>query len=171
MTYQMKRTGYPQNYIIFLTIFLFSGTMNTKAQHGHEHTHHREFALIPSVILEPAENEYTWGVHGHLLFDTGWLDHRVSVGAGVEYVAGDEQHVAAGPVISWTPTDHLRLLYSPGITAGGEKGSREFYLSNHFEVSLEFELSDRIHIGPSAGINISGSHTHLSAGIHTGYVF
>jgi hypothetical protein len=171
MPYQMNHSDLPQKYIIFLTILLFSGNMNLLAQHGHDHTHHREFALIPSVIIEPAEGEYTWGTHAHLLFDTGWLDHRISIGAGAEYVAGDESHVTAGPVISMTPTNHLRFLYSPGITAGGEKGSREFYLSNHLEVSLEFELSKRIHIGPSAGINISGSHTHLSAGIHTGYIF
>ena len=156
--------------LIVLLIFLQGSTLLFGQPEEHEHGEN-ELAFIPGVVMDLDHRELAFTIHGHYLRTTGWFDERISIGAGFEYVTGDESHFTMGPVLAIKPVWKFIIIYSPGITFIKENETTGKYFSNHFELALEFEIAENMHLGPSAGANISGGDRHISFGLHLGKAF
>jgi len=141
--------------------------------HSRNHLASNEIALVPGVVYDLGDRLFSFGIHGHYLRSPRQLSELIGLGVSIEYVSGDDPHFTAGPALTVRPWHSLVLLYSIGITRGKSESGQEteYFLSNHIELILDFDVGDHLHIGPTMGFNLSGHDTHISAGIHTGFSF
>lgn len=169
--YNLKIYPYISGKCFLLILFFCIPAFLNGQSLNHRHLTRNEIAVIPGLVYDLGESKSSYVIHGHYLRSNKARGSKISTGVNFEYVAGDETHITTGPLVAIHPAGPLVILYSPGLTYKRSDENPDYYFSNHFEIAMEFDLGDRIHLGPSAGLSMSGYDIHFSVGIHTGFAF
>lgn len=139
-------------------------------EHQEEHHHKFEIGLGTGWVSIIGENEHVVGFHFHLLGSI-WENPNLSIGPGIEYVAGDHDHLSALLSFGYRPIHPLYFGISPGLSislTGEENKGMDFTM--HFESLYEFEF-EHFHIGPMLEYSLGQDESHLMLAVHFGFHF
>lgn len=136
--------------------------------HEHHHDHHKhEVGVGVSPVYFVNENELTYGIHLHYIYNIP--STKAGIGIGYERIFDDHKHNSLGLIVSYRPVENLNLSLSPGIAFESDE-INSVVPGIHFETAYEFELED-FHLGPVLEFAADKNDFHISLGIHIGFGF
>lgn len=131
-----------------------------RAGHG-EHAHPRnEAGLSLGAAYGIEHKEWAPAIHAHY-FRTLAPHSRWALGAGIEFIPGEERHWEIGAGARFQVLNDLQLSLMPGISIVDKAK-----FSLHTEAVYEAIHLGGFHFGPVVGYAWTRDHSHVSAGIH-----
>lgn len=131
-----------------------------RAGHG-EHAHPRnEAGLSLGAAYGIEHKEWAPAIHAHY-FRTLAPHSRWALGAGIEFIPGEERHWEIGAGARFQVLNDLQLSLMPGISIVDKAK-----FSLHTEAVYEAIHLGGFHFGPVVGYAWTRDHSHVSAG-HT----
>ena len=136
-----------------------------RAGHG-EHAHPRnEAGLSLGAAYGIEHKEWAPAIHAHY-FRTLAPHSRWALGAGIEFIPGEERHWEIGAGARFQVLNDLQLSLMPGISIVDKAK-----VSLHTEAVYEAIHLWGFHFGPVVGYAWTRDHSHVSAGIHAAFAF
>lgn len=134
-----------------------------------DHSHDHRFALGVSAgpVYLLAEQELTFGVHGH--FIAAIAKSPFGIGLGYERLLDEHQHNALSIVFQYRILDPWSVSLSPGIAFEGSD-LNAIEPAVHLETAYEFELGP-IDLGPAFEVAWEPEGVHLTLAVHAGVHF
>lgn len=131
-----------------------------RAGHG-EHAHPRnEAGLSLGAAYGIEHKEWAPAIHAHY-FRTLAPHSRWALGAGIEFIPGEERHWEIGAGARFQVLNDLQLSLMPGISIVDKAK-----FSLHTEAVYEAIHLGGFHFGPVVGYAWTRDHSHVSAGVH-----
>ena len=160
---------------LFFSVILFFSAISMHAQtaieehadhedHDHHHDHRNELGIANSAVYFVKEDEYSYGLHIHYLYNLP--ESRFGLGVGYERIFDEHKHQTVGLVMAYRPAKRINLILGPGLAFEGNESA----FALHMEMSYEYEIGD-IHLGPVIEVALEKEDYHFSLGIHVGYGF
>ena len=149
-----------------------------RAGHG-EHAHPRnEAGLSLGAAYGIEHKEWAPAIHAHY-FRTLAPHSRWALGAGIEFIPGEERHWEIGAGARFQVLNDLQLslmppqlhnaLHPPLLPPTARVANAKFSL--HPEPAYEAIHLGGFHYGPVVGYAWTRDHSHVSAGIHAAFAF
>ena len=151
-------------FVLFSGLSAFGQALEQNHEHEHRHDHDLELGVALNPVYMIAEQEWTSGLHVHLVKNIGHTPW--GLGLGYERIFDDHQHSTAGIVGSYRFTPEWVVNISPGLTWEGAH-TDELLPAVHFESAYEF-LVGELHIGPAIEYAWDPADSHFSIGLHLG---
>lgn len=148
--------------IVAMTFGVTSSLIAQTKHREHDCGQHsrNEIGLGVGAIYEISHKEWTSSLHLHY-FRTLSPHSKWALGAGIEYLRGDERHIEVGVGVRYEPIENLHISLLPGVTLTDKTG-----FSVHTEATYDILRIGKIHLGPVIGYAWSKNHSHCSAGVH-----
>ncbi len=144
----------------YLVVSLLPGIAQAEE---HNHSFELGVGINPSYIVE--NNHWAGSFHAHGV----WFISQGDVGLGVSYehLIGEHSHNTISLVSQFHAWHGLGFALAPGLTFDNEDINPSF----HIEALYEFEVNEYVHIGPMFEVAFDKHSTHVTPGLHTGFLF
>jgi hypothetical protein len=158
-------------YISALWLALMPQAFSQESPTNSEGHAHSDIELGFSVGYARLEEEKldALNLHFHImkrLSDKG-IQQYFSIGAGVETILSNENHVGAMLSIAVHPTEQIVLSFSQGVEWASHEGDWESSPASHIEASYLIEAT-HFHYGPVIGYSKASDKQHYTIGMHFG---
>lgn len=147
-------------------VYAYNPKRTNRFSSYNEHTNEIGYAINFSYLRY--ENAFSPQLHIHY---TKYLTDFFSLGLGYGGIYDKHYHNTFNLEMSFRIYKKLVFSLKPGVAMKQHYGSTKFMYSMGFGSNYEFDISDKVHIGPMVEIDIMQDDIDYLAGFHMGFSF